>query len=390
MTKTTPILTNDKALEFACDGLQAHLDLHAEGTKCTTEDLIRALIGASSQGQTLQKTCNALPGLPDVTGIRTYLNTQLTVARLPVVAQQLNAALQAQIPPRVWRKPRAVAIDMHERPYYGKRSQEAGLWVLSRPKASTKRFYRVATAYVMERGLRVTLAVVFMPPDVTTLAALQALLAEVQRLGITVSCLWLDKGFASGPIMQFLDDDQWRAVIACPIRGKREGHGTKALCKGRGSYLTEHTFSKGKDAEYTAQLAVCRVFNTVRRKGRKRRQASWQIFIQIRLKLKPQQVRARYRTRFGIETSYRCANQVRGRTTSPNPVYRFLLMGLAFYVYNVWVHLQWLYTQVPRRGGRYLDTARLRLARLKNFLRQALESHYGAVTFIEATAAPLA
>jgi hypothetical protein len=41
----------------------------------------------------------------------------------------LNAALQAEIAPRVWRQAREVAIDFHDRPYYGKQPQAKGLWV---------------------------------------------------------------------------------------------------------------------------------------------------------------------------------------------------------------------------------------------------------------------
>jgi IS4 transposase len=62
--------------------------------------------------------------------------------------------------------------------------------------------------------------------------------------------------------------------------------------------------------------------------------------ILIELDLSPRQVRRRYRKRFGIESSYRCAGQVRGWTTLPNPAYRFVLIVLSFVLLNVWVHLR--------------------------------------------------
>jgi IS4 transposase len=55
---------------------------------------------------------------------------------------------------------------------------------------------------------------------------------------------------------------------------------------------------------------------------------------------------------------------VRGWTTSPNPALRFVLIGLSFVLLNVWVYLRALFTQVPRRGGRWLDTKRFQLNRL--------------------------
>jgi hypothetical protein len=50
---------------------------------------------------------------------------------------------------------------------------------------------------------------------------------------------------------------------------------------------------------------------------------------------------------------------VRGWITSPNPAYRFLLIALSFVLLNVWIHLRWLFTQLPRCGRRWLDPERL-------------------------------
>jgi hypothetical protein len=208
-------------------------------------------------------------------------------------------------------------------------------------------------------------------------------------LKLPVRCLYCDRGFADVPTMEYLHAHGWAAVIACPIRGKLTGKGTKALCQGRSSYVTTHTFERrdGK-ASYTAQLAVCRAYHSTGPRSHRQRRACWEIYIMINLVLTPQQLRPRYRHRFGIETSYRCANQVRAWTTSPNAAYRFLLLGLAFFIYNVWVYFVWLYTQVPRKGGRYLDVVRLRLARLKRLLLHALEARYGSVTSVTAPAVP--
>ena len=81
---------------------------------------------------------------------------------------------------------------------------------------------------------------------------------------------------------------------------------------------------------------------------------TWLLFILIQLELSPQRVRWRYRRRFGVESSYRSAGQVRGWTTSRNAAYRFVLIGLSFILLNIWLLLCWCYTQVPRRGGRWL------------------------------------
>jgi putative transposase len=386
MGNDTLKLSDREVLEHARSSLQDHLPLHAAGYQCRTEDLLNLLLGVAVGHSTLQELCADLPGTPDAETIRTYLNEQLTQKELPKLEEQLNAALADQIPQRVRRQGRKVAIDFHDRPYYGKSSQEEGLWVRGRASAGTTRFYRIATAYVMHDGLRVTLALRFVVPEQTKLEVLQELLQRLKTLKIPLKRLFLDKGFATIAIMEYLTDQGYSAVIACPIRGTHGG--TRGLCQGRCSYRTTHTFKGEKKAQFTAELAVCRVFTSAKRTKRLKRRGKWMVFILIHLELAPRQVRRVYRRRFGIESSYRCATEVRGWTTSPNPAYRFLLLALGFFVATVWVNLRWLYTQVPRRGGRKLDVRRFRLSRLAHFIRRALERRYGCVHEIIAPAPP--
>jgi len=274
---------------------------------------------------------------------------------------------------------------LHDRPYYGQQLQEEGLWVRGKAREGTTRFYRIATAYVMRDGLRVTLALHFYLPGDKPVSALAILLERVLALEIPVRRLFLDKGFAGIDCLEYLDQHRWPAIVACTIRGKKGG--TRALCQGRESYRTRYTFRNAHKA-FTADLAVCRVFSSAKRTGRLKRQASWQIFILIHLDLLPHQVREQYRRRFGIESSYRCAANVRGWTTSKNVAYRFLLMGLGVLLVNIWLHLRWLFTQRPRRGHRWLDTKRFRLARFAKFIVRALEQYYGCVHSITATVTP--
>ena len=101
-------------------------------------------------------------------------------------------------------------------------------------------------------------------------------------------------------------------------------------------------------------------------------------------------MRRLYRRRFGIETSYRCAGQVRAWTTSSNPAYRFALMAIAIFLLNVWTVLRWRFTQIPRRGGRRFDATLFQLSRFASFIDRALLRLYDYVRHITAVAAPLA
>jgi putative transposase len=379
-------LTEQKVLRRAQSLLEEHLPLKAEGAVCTTDDLLKVLLAVATNTGTIESVCADWVGSPDAETIRTYFNEQLQVEDLPDLERRLNAALTANIPARVKARTREVAIDLHDRPYYGKTTQAEGLWVRGKAKDGTTRFYRVATAYVMMNYLRVTLALRFVLPDDDTVTLLDDLLQQVKTQGITIARLFLDRGFDGIAVMEYLTRRKQPALIACTIRGKTGG--TRALCQGPRSYRTHYTFHGAGQTAFKAELAVCRVFTTAKRTGRQPRKVAWMIFILVELDWTPRQARREYRRRFGIESSYRCAGQVRGWTTSPNPAYRFLLIGLSFVLLNLWVHLRWQFTQVPRRGGRWLKTKLFELSRLVKFIMRALETHYVCVHEIIAPAAP--
>jgi putative transposase len=385
MMNDTLKLTDDQVLAHARSLLQEHLPLAADGSCCTTDDLLNALLGIAVNRSTLEAVCTDWTAASDPATVRRYLNEQLCVEDLPELEQFLIAALRTEIPPRVWRRAREVAIDFHDRPYYGKQPQAEGLWVRGKARDGTTRFYRIATAYVMLNGLRVTLALRFVLPEMEVVSLLDDVLKSLKKQGFQIDCLFLDKGFASIAVMEYLTRRAQPALIACPIRGKTGG--TRALCQGRKSYRTMHTFVSGEQT-FTAALAVCRSFTTAKRTKRLKQRAVWLLYILIELDLSPRQARRWYRKRFGIESSYRCAGQVRGWTTSPNPAYRFVLITLSFVLLNVWVHLRWLYAQVPRRGRRWLKTTLFQLCRLAKFIRRALERQYGGITTIQAVATP--
>jgi hypothetical protein len=385
MTNHTLELTDQQVLDHARELLHAHLPLSADGYACTTDDLLNVLLGIATNRGTVEAVCQDWLGLVDPETVRSYFKEQLRVEDLAELERRLNAALRAEIPRCIWRQAQHVAIDFQDRPYYGKRPQSAGLWVRGQARDGTTRFYRLLTAYVIRQGLRVTLAVRFVLPEQDLVSLLAEVLKSLKKQGLQLACLYLDKGFASIDVIAYLTRQAQPALIACPIRGKTGG--TRALCRGRRSYRTDHTFVSGQRS-FTAHLAVCRSFTTARRTKRMKRRATWLLYILIRRDLSPDQARQQYRRRFGVESSYRCAGQVRGWTTSPNPAYRFVLLTLSFVLLNVWVHLRWCYAQVPRRGRRWLKTRLFQLQRLAKFIRRALERLYGCMTSIQAVAAP--
>ena len=123
MAHDTLKLSDQEVLRDARTVLRAYLPLTADGYVCTSDDLYDVLLGvavnatgtASGRG-TIQSICTDWLGIADPATIRGDLNSQLRVEDWPLLERRLNAALAAQIPPRVKGQAQNVAIDLHDRP----------------------------------------------------------------------------------------------------------------------------------------------------------------------------------------------------------------------------------------------------------------------------------
>jgi putative transposase len=355
----------------------------ASGYTCDRQTVSDIVVKASVEGSAIEGACNALANAPTGMTVRTYLNEALPVTALQETECALRTQLQADLPRRLWKRPLNLAIDFHDEPFYGKDPTLRAYACRSVAQRGTTRFYRVATVYVIHRHIPYTLGVVFVLPEHSVQDVLLALLHQIQDLELRICGLYLDKGFCVRPVIEFLNSKPYEVIIACPIRGKNGG--TRALCKGRKSYFTNYTFYAGKAEAYTAPLAVVRTYEQRHAK----RRAVWLIYVVLNSSTEnPQTIRHRYRSRFGIETSYRCMRQVHAMTTSRNPTLRFFLLGVAFLILNLWIGLRWRFCQIPRRGGRTVDKTAYELQRHRQFLAQVIDATYHPVCHILAQAAP--
>ena len=337
---------------------------------------IRELLSLHSACASLSETAN------DDT-IRNYLNAAFRPDWIHEMQLAVNRALRAELPRRIRKRRWHIAIDLHDQPYYGS-CAELEPWVCQTlSKRSTNRFLRIATAYVIKNGLRITAAMRVVRPEHKIEDIVSWLVAALRSDGIGIRRLWLDRGFASGAVVRRITAMRLSAIIACPINGVKGG--TRALCKGRRTYGIVHTFISNRYGRWSAYVSVVRAL--VKKKGR--RKAKWLIFIQVGVRIPDKQVKGLYRRRFGIESSYRLMNQVRPRTTSRNPAIRYLLMAIGLILVNVWIMLKHQHCRFVRRKKERINDAHLRLWRLADFISHAVERRYGFVTAIDSLGQPV-
>jgi len=301
----------------------------------------------------------------------------LTKEQLAEQEAAMNAALAARLPPQFQTHGVEAAIDEHDQPCYGKSDELLEYTCGGRAKAGTTRFFRIVTLYVIYRQMRLTVAVAFVRPCDKTAAIVQKLLERSRSRQIQINVLYLDRGFCTTPVIDYLQRVKQPAVLACTIRGKQGG--TRQLCRGRKSYRTTYTFTSG----LTVQMAV--VATLVPGKNQKRRR-KWLLFVLIGLDWQPKTVYRRYRFRFGIESSYRILRRVRVKTASRNPALRFFLLGFALLLVNLWAWLRWIVARIPGPGPHRVDPVRFQFQSFVCLLRRAIEHLYGVVMSISCTA----
>lgn len=360
--------------------LKDHVQLAVAGYVCTTEGILDVVLKASAESSSIEAASNDLRAAADSNTIREYLNGALEIQALREQENEMNAALAECIPDSMPRTKVEVAIDFHDEPFYGKQASLRAVTCSGQAKKGTTHFMRIASAYVIWRQVRLTLALRYVLPDETALDILKILLTHLQELGFRqIRVLYLDKGFASTKIIDHLKERKQPAIIACPIRGKDGG--TRALCQGRKSYRTEYTFTDGTQATISLKATL-----VPDKSGKRRRK--WLAFIIIELDWTPEKVHHEYRRRFGIECSYRLMRRVRAMTTSRNPAVRFFLLAVGMILVNAWVFLRWEFARLLAPGLRRVDEARLRFHRFTRLLIRAIEDVYDVVMAVPASQSP--
>lgn len=359
--------------------LKEHLKIEANGYCCHTEMILNILIKASAECSSVEAVCADLEETAGSNTIREYLNQSLALKELRQQEERANAALAECIPIGLDREEVELAMDFHDEPFYGKQEDTRKLTCCGQAKKGTTHFVRIATAYIIWRQVRLTLAVRYVLPEEESLEILKILLARLKTLGFSAKILYLDKGFASTDIVNYLTSQKQPTIIANPIRGKKGG--TRALCRGRSSYKTLYTFTDGTQA--TIAMKASLVPDQTGKRHRK-----WLSFIVILLDWSVDKIHNEYRRRFGVECSYRLLRRIRATTTSRNSVLRFFLLSVGLILVNAWVFLRWEFAGRRARGPRRIDEPRFRLHRFSRFLVRTIESLYGTISAIPTFQSP--
>jgi len=375
--KDTPAVTAEEVLDLTVETLQEHLGFSIEGYKCNTLDVLRLLVAAAAERSSIESACSETETSPSGNRVREQLEEELppTLEELRTLEAAFNEVLVDNLPPRILNRNHQVAIDLVLIPYHGQPDQDEREIRRGKAKQGTTHFHCYATAYVILKNKRYTLALTYVWGDEKVIDVLKRLLARLKELGIGVKRLFLDRGFYNVQVIRYLKTQDIWFVMPAIIRGKKGG--TRGLLRQqKKSGRTTYTMRSPKDGEVTFEVVFVQVYLKGKYGKHGRR---WYAYAVYGVKAQPKQVFEMYRLRFGVETSYRMMNQVRARTTSRKPGLRLLLVGIAFTILNLWAYIRWAWLGRPRRGGRLVDGKLFHLKRMARMLSRAVEAIYGCV-----------
>jgi hypothetical protein len=342
-----------------------------------SRDLLRVLVFAAASRLSVHQACAQLEGAPSGPTVLGNLASQCR--DLDALEGHLNDLLAKQIPKGLGKRGRRVAVDVVALPYHGTGDETHQDEVCrSKAKGGTTHFFTYATAYAVVRGRRYTLALCRVRAKQTMAHVVRTLLERLGTLGIRIKLLLLDRGFYSVRVICDLITAELPFIMPAVKRGKKPTTaggptGTYALAAEKHSQWTTYTLQSAKEGQVAFDLAVV-CHNTRGHRGRHQREAL--LYATWGVQRRPMSwIRATYRERFGIESSYRQSHQARIRTSSRKPALRLLVMGVALVLRNVWV---WLHAEViaqPQRGARKLRPQSLHFARLLLWLMMEVARH---------------
>jgi hypothetical protein len=362
---------------LAADLLIEQLQLTDYKRTCPARALLSVLFAAGARLTSLSAAAQDLRDAPSAETLRKALRAN--TPDIPVLEARINDALRATAPAHPGTRPR-VAIDLTLTPYHGTHHAHENELYRSQAKSGTTHFHAYATAYLIRHGQRVTLALHFVRRGENLAAVVKRLMRTVRQAGVRPSLVLLDRGFFSVGVIRYFQAARTPFLMPVPLRGRKKDHakgpgGTRVFGYWAKSGRAQHTLRHTSGTTATVGIVVhCR--NRAGRRGKHGRER----LVYAYWGFEPRSaagVSQLYRSRFGIETSYRQMNQCRARTCTRDPAVRLFLVGVALVLRNVWVWLHWSVLAGRRRGYRALRPELLSVKALLLMLLEVAVERFG-------------
>jgi hypothetical protein len=361
---------------YAQQLLVAELELQDYKQSVPAGLLASVLLLASCWQSSLPAACLLVRGTPSHESVRKALHACLPPRTTDLLARLL-AALRRSLPGHLRARPLAFALDLHQRPYYGKFTRGC---TRRQKKKSTRKSFTYATLAALSPEGRFSVGLLLTRPFMRYTTIVARLLGQAREAGLSVAYLLLDKEFYTAEVIDWLQRHDTPFLMPAARKGGNGWLFEPATQVGWYDYTWEsrprrHDFKAGRNYRAAAMSVTARVcVATHPRKGGRLVYASWGLS-----KWPPQAVVQEYRRRFNIETKYRQLGQCLASTCSRSERVRLLLVGVALLLCNLWAYLHSEVFSLGALGERRRLLPLLRLLALRVGLAQAIVTTLGGL-----------
>ncbi|MDG6913560.1 MAG: transposase, partial [Nitrososphaerota archaeon] len=323
----------------------------------TVRDTVRYLLKASATRGSLHSA--------RTTGKRGRSDRQMRRVLATIDSGKLQRlftyAFRRQVRPCLPKGKVILATDSHLVPYWGDSHRTQHI-LASQAKQGTNSFHGYSTLYLAGFARRLTISFRQVRGRRHMVRMLHLHLRDAQQLGLKIEALLLDREYYSFEVLDFLLS---RGIpFLMPVQAGAQMLARWRKEHGRKSFHTTHTLKGGHGRTLTVQIHVVKRY----KKGRRGEHGIEVLpyVISGLHRLTPEQTRKLYRTRFGIEGSYRLAGAARARTSSRNATLRMFYLAVALFLENEWVTLKLIHLseKSPGRRGFVVRDEKLRFKHL--------------------------
>ena len=373
------VLHRKECCDRVVNSLDQYISIPIQG-KLSQRDIFKTLIAMSVNHLSIHSISHSLTLIPCETSLRYHLK-KLNLDDL----EHVNSQILTNYSNIILKKGHSYqfAIDYTHDPYYGNIVEENEAYIIrNRLKKSTTEFYSYISLYVTTRNRQYTLAVFPVQQGFSKVFYLAQCIDVIKKLGIQIEALCLDREFYTKKVFSFLKGSDVPFII--PAR--RHSKQMKNLLEGTKSRF-ETYIMKNKPVNITLKIAI--VVKYLKGKGGKNGSKNLGYVYHGLKNWSPVKIHNTYRSRFSIESPYRMRNQVKPKTSSRNPILRYLFTIISFLLKNIWMVLLWTYFSQVKQGPKTINRRVFRFDLYSLFVWETIKQKFKCLGSIVSNHSPV-
>ncbi len=340
--------------------LNRQIDLKIRAnSKYHQEDIFNLILTASVNTTSVESTVIELKdvknkkSIPSADIVLYHIERQNLLNLEYRLEQAINSSHQMAEKRRLFEKYVAVAIDVHEIPYYGEINNPFIMGC--KHKNGTSYCYKYATIDIVEKNQRFTLKAIPLTPLSNDNATIVRELLHHAMKYVHVKYVLLDRGFFSVDVLKTLEGLKLKYIMPAVKNDK-----IKQVLKNNSdktSYFLKYTMRSGKK-EATFNLMV-------KYDEKDKEYYTFATNFEIVYKDDIKCIAEMYRKRWGIETGYRVKKDFLAITTTECYIVRMLYFMISVILYNFWLLCNLIYC---REQGIELGTPKITTRIMKLYI----------------------